>query len=68
MNQNPNDRSNPYQTSNMGQPSNSMGHPTPPQANQGDATGGLIPYKNAPALLAYYISLLSLIPILGIPF
>lgn len=68
MNQNPNDRSNPYQTSNMGQPPNSMGHPTPPQANQGDATGGLIPYKNAPALLAYYISLLSLIPILGIPF
>ena len=45
-----------------------MGHPAPQQDNQGDATGGLIPYKNAPALIAYYVSLLSLLPIIGIPF
>ncbi len=45
-----------------------LGHPNPPNQNQRDSTGGLIPYKNAPALIAYYISLLSLLPILGIPF
>ena len=31
----------------------------------GDATGGLIPYKNAPALTAYYFGVFSLIPFLG---
>ncbi len=33
----------------------------------GDATGGLIPYKNAPALTAYYLGLFSILPFLGIP-
>ncbi len=28
----------------------------------------MIPYKNAPALIAYYVSLLSLLPVIGIPF
>lgn len=35
----------------------------PPQfrpAGQGDATGGLIPYKNGPALTAYYLSIFTL--------
>jgi hypothetical protein len=35
-------------------------------ATEGDGTGGLIPYKNAPALIAYYcgvFSLLACIPI-----
>ena len=59
---------NPYQAGNPTQAGSPMGHPNPPSQNQGDATGGLIPYKNAPALIAYYISLLSLLPILGIPF
>tara|TARA_B100000609_G_C16936316_1_gene291852 strand:- start:195 stop:539 length:345 start_codon:yes stop_codon:yes gene_type:complete len=36
-----------------------------PQQEQGDATGGLIPYKNPCALAAYYISIGSLIPCLG---
>jgi hypothetical protein len=36
---------------------------TPPT---GDATGGVIPYKNAPALIAYYTGIGSLIPVLGI--
>ncbi len=66
MNQNPNQPTNPFST--PSQPANPLGHPVQPQQNEGDATGGLIPYKNAPALIAYYISLLSLIPILGIPF
>ena len=36
----------------------------PPPA--GDATGGLIPYKNGPALAAYYLGVFSIIPVLGI--
>jgi hypothetical protein len=31
----------------------------------GDATGGLIPYKNAPALISYYLGILALLPVLG---
>jgi hypothetical protein len=40
----------------------------PPQTYQqpgADATGGLIPYKNPPALIGYYMSVASLIPLLG---
>lgn len=33
---------------------------------EGDATGGLIPYKNAKALTAYYVGVFSLIPCLGL--
>lgn len=29
---------------------------------QGDATGGLIPYKNVPALVGYYLGIFSLFP------
>jgi hypothetical protein len=29
---------------------------------EGDATGGIIPYKNVPALVAYYLGVFSLIP------
>lgn len=43
-------------------------HPMPPPAAPaGDATGGVIPYKNPPALIAYYLGILSLLPVLGIP-
>ncbi len=35
-------------------------------ATEGDATGGVIPYKNLPALLAYYLGIFSFIPILGL--
>lgn len=31
------------------------------QPGQGDMTGGIIPYKNAPALAAYYIGIVSLL-------
>lgn len=34
---------------------------------QGDATGGLIPYKNGMALAAYYLGVFGLIPVLGFP-
>jgi hypothetical protein len=34
-----------------------------PPAQQGDGTGGLIPYKNPKALSSYYIGLFSLIPV-----
>lgn len=34
----------------------------------GDATGGLIPYKNVPALVGYYLGIVALIPLLGFPF
>lgn len=36
-------------------------------AEEGDATGGVIPYKNPPALVAYYLGVFSLIPFLGAP-
>jgi len=45
--------------------------PMPPTAappaptEQGDATGGIIPYKNPHALVAYYLGIFSLIPFLG---
>jgi len=35
-------------------------------SNEGDATGGVIPYKNMPALLAYYLGLFSLFPCIGL--
>jgi hypothetical protein len=38
----------------------------PPRQEQGDATGGVIPYKNPKALMAYYFGIFSLIPCLGL--
>jgi hypothetical protein len=35
-------------------------------SEQGDATGGIIPYKNPHALIAYYCGVFSLIPCLGL--
>jgi hypothetical protein len=32
----------------------------------GDATGGIIPYKNPAALIAYYCGIFSIFPILGL--
>jgi hypothetical protein len=47
------------------QPDHSMSD-TATGTPQGDATGGVIPYKNPPALMAYYCGVFSLIPIIGI--
>ena len=48
-----------------------MNGPQTPQAATGDATGGIIPYKNPAALIAYYCGIFSIIPcfglLLGIP-
>lgn len=41
-------------------------HPHP--GHQGDATGGVIPYKNPHALIAYYLGIVALLPVLGVPF
>lgn len=52
---------NPYQASSQ------MPYAMPPQnPNQSDSTGGLIPYKNPHALIAYYLGLFSLFPIIGL--
>ncbi len=42
-------------------------HPinTPPDTVTPDATAGIIPYKNVPALLGYYMGVFSLIPVIG---
>ena len=39
--------------------------PPPPLVTRGDATGGIIPYKNPHALIAYYLGIIGLLPILG---
>jgi hypothetical protein len=36
--------------------------PHAPQPDQGDATGGVIPYKNPTALVAYYCGVFAIIP------
>ena len=47
-------------------------HAPPPPGyypNQGgDSTGGVIPYKNPHALIAYYLGIVALFPVIGVPF
>lgn len=38
----------------------------PGPTEQGDATGGIIPYKNGHALVAYYLGVFSIIPCFGL--
>jgi hypothetical protein len=47
---------NPYTFQGSGARPFAQGHAT------GDATGGLIPYKNVPALVGYYVSIFALFP------
>ena len=35
-------------------------------SGEGDATGGIIPYKNPAALIAYYLGIFSLLPCVGL--
>ncbi len=42
--------------------------PILPPTDEGDATGGVIPYKNPHALIAYYLGIVSLLPVIGVPF
>ncbi|GAA4422079.1 DUF4190 domain-containing protein [Bremerella cremea] len=37
-----------------------------PLDTSGDATGGLIPYKNPSALAAYYLGIIGMFPVIGI--
>ena len=39
-----------------------------PNSTEGDKTGGIIPYKNPKALLAYYLGIASGLPLIGFPF
>jgi len=52
---------NPYQSSD-----NPFGAARPQSASEGDATGGVIPYKNPAALAAYYLGLFSMLPCIGL--
>lgn len=44
-----------------------IGNGTSNSANEGDATGGIIPYKNPKALIAYYLGIFSGLPLIGLP-
>lgn len=56
---------NPYQPNNQAPYPNQI--QPPPNNNEGDATGGVIPYKNPKALISYYLGILSGLPIIGFP-
>ncbi len=58
---NPN-QPNPYTASQQ-----SSTHPTETSSTEKDATGGIIPYKNPKALIAYYLGIFSGLPIIGFP-
>lgn len=58
---------NPFSQDPYTSPKTPMGTPISPTSDQeGDSTGGVIPYKNAPALIAYYLGLFSLLPCFGL--
>jgi hypothetical protein len=65
MSNNPFSDNNPYQS-----PQTPLSQQPPPQSpfEEGDATGGVIPYKNPQALIAYYLGIVALFPCLGFPF
>ena len=48
--------------SKCGTPITSVGGLAPPAT---DSTGGIIPYKNPPALVSYYLGLFSIVPFVG---
>jgi hypothetical protein len=58
--------SSPFDPSDPYLPPKTQGGTLPPASTEGDATGGVIPYKNPAALIAYYLGLFSLFPFLGL--
>ena len=58
--------SSPFSPEDPYLPPKTPGGPPPPQQTEGDATGGIIPYKNPAALVAYYLGLFSLLPCFGL--
>ncbi len=53
---------NPYNS-----PTTAGASQPPPTIHDGDATGGVIPYKNPKALIAYYLGIFSGLPLIGLP-
>ena len=41
-------------------------HQQGPMPPEGDGTGGVIPYKNVPALIGYYLGVFSILPLFPI--
>lgn len=61
------DSNNPFSENPFESPEPQTAFPyAAPADQQGDSTGGVIPYKNMPALLAYYFGLFSLLPCFGL--
>ncbi len=58
------DPKNPY--ADFGESDQAERPPLRRSQGEGDATGGVIPYKNPQALTAYYLGLFSLFPLLGL--
>lgn len=42
-------------------------YPMMQSPSEGDATGGVIPYKNPKALISYYLGIFSGLPLIGLP-
>lgn len=59
----PSNQPNPFSSPSVQSPPSQA-----PSGGAGDATGGVIPYKNAPALISYYLGILSLLPCIGLLF
>ena len=57
----------PFYTAQLASDPNQPPPPPPPPSlvARGDATGGIIPYKNPHALIAYYLGIFGLIPVIG---
>lgn len=57
---------NPYRPSDVTEPPTLSSDETQ-AGSDGDATGGVIPYKNPKALIAYYLGIFSGFPLIGLP-
>lgn len=55
---------NPYKPTSI---SSTENFAEPPLPQEGDGTGGVIPYKNPKALIAYYLGIFSGLPFIGLP-
>lgn len=53
--------------SNCGQALTSYRVAPVPESDSDGALKSIIPYKNSPALIAYYLGLFSILPLIGIP-
>jgi hypothetical protein len=56
---------NPYSVSSNLEHAPGVGFPQ--GTTTGDGTGGLIPFKNPKALIAYYLGIFSGLPVIGLP-